>query len=1005
MNYRRLCIFILLLNVTFLFTQQTKPIEGIRNNTPRVHAIINAEIIRGPGRSIEKGTIVLRDGYIEAVGKDIASPQDARIWDYEGLTVYPGFLESYSQLGLPKAKKDSSQQEQGQTAIATLKKGATHWNPFVHPEDNVLTNFDPRDVDIKKLRRLGFTAALITPDKGIFCGSSALISLHNGFTNDHLIKNDVSQNILFKRPENNDERSYPNSLMGVIALIRQTFLDADWYQKAHQAYSVNPSAQTRPESNNALSALVDAINKKQSVAIRTADDLNTIRAAKVAREFGLNTWIVGSGHEYRQIETIKQMQIQLVIPINFPEAPDIESPEAAINVSLLDLSHWDAASRNPKRLYQANIPFAITSSFLKKPEDFYKNLKRSIALGLPENAALSALTTTPAKIMGVADLLGTIDVGKLGHLVVTNGNLFSEKTKIQTVWVDGRPYEFEKMNEPDPRGKWSMVLELPSGGFLSAELELKGELKKLIGNITHNSDTVKLTKASIDLERINLVFPGNSLGFSGVIRLSGLINDMRLAGKGELPDGSSIKWTADLQKTQPAEKSVKDNLAVIESDGEDLIFPLGAYTYTQIPEQPKHVLVKNATIWTSGPDGILENADLLITDGKINKIGKGLKVPKNAIVIDASDKHVTPGLIDEHSHTGISQGINEGTQAVTAEVRIKDVINNRDIAFYRELAGGLTVVNQFHGSSNPIGGQSSTVKIRWGASPEDFQIREAKPGIKFALGENVKRSNWGSEGTTRYPQTRMGVEQIIRDRFKAALDYEKEWTKYRSFKKKEGIISPRRDLELETILEILKGDRDVHCHAYRQDEMLMLIRIAEDFGFTIGTFEHALEGYKIADIIASHGAGASVFSDWWAYKFEVYDAIPYAGALMHDVGVVVAFNSDDNELARRMNFEAAKAVKYGSVTEEEALKFVTLNPAKQLKIDHLVGSLEKGKDGDFVIWSGHPFSTYTKCEQTWIDGRKYFDIDKDRLMQEQVKTERVRLIQKILTAKKNKTTD
>ncbi len=449
---------------------------------------------------------------------------------------------------------------------------------------------------------------------------------------------------------------------------------------------------------------------------------------------------------------------------------------------------------------------------------------------------------------------------------------------------------------------------------------------------------------------------------------------MRLAGKGELPDGSSIQWTADLQKTQPAEKSVKDNLAVIESDGKDLIFPLGAYTYTQIPEQPKHVLVKNATIWTSGPDGILENADLLITDGKINKIGKGLKVPKNAIVIDASDKHVTPGLIDEHSHTGISQGINEGTQAVTAEVRIKDVINNRDIAFYRELAGGLTVVNQFHGSSNPIGGQSSTIKIRWGASPEDFQIREAKPGIKFALGENVKRSNWGSEGTTRYPQTRMGVEQIIRDRFKAALDYEKEWTKYKSIKKKKGIIPPRRDLELEAILEIVKGERDVHSHAYRQDEILMLIRVAEDFGFTIGTFEHVLEGYKIADVIASHGAGASTFSDWWAYKFEVYDAIPYAGALMHDVGVVVAFNSDDSELARRMNLEAAKAVKYGSVSEEEALKFVTLNPAKQLKIDHLVGSLEQGKDGDFVIWSGHPLSTYTKCEQTWIDGRKYFEL-------------------------------
>ncbi len=473
MIYRRLFMFILLLNVTFLFTQQTKPIEGIRENTPRVHVIINAEIIRSPGRSIEKGTIVLRDGYIEAVGEDIIPPQDARIWDYEGLTVYPGFIESYSQLGLPKAVKARKQTELESKTTALSKKGTGHWNQFVHPEDNALKNFDPKEADIKKLRELGFTAALITPNKGIFCGSSSLISLHDGFTNDHLIKNDVSQNILFKRPESNEGRSYPNSLMGVIALIRQTFLDANWYQKAHKAYSFNPLAQTRPESNNALSALENVINKKQFVAIRSEDDLNTIRAAKVAKEFGLNAWIVGSGHEYRQIETLKQMQIPLVIPINYPEVPDVESPEAAINVSLLDLSHWDSAPLNPKLLHQADIPFAITSSLLKKPEDFYKNLKRSIALGLPESRALSALTTTPAKIMGVTELLGTIDVGKLGHLVVTDGNLFSEKTKIQTVWVDGRPYEIERKNKPDPRGRWTMILDLLDGGSLNTQLELK----------------------------------------------------------------------------------------------------------------------------------------------------------------------------------------------------------------------------------------------------------------------------------------------------------------------------------------------------------------------------------------------------------------------------------------------------------------------------------------------------------------------------------------------------
>ncbi|RMF61911.1 MAG: amidohydrolase, partial [Calditrichaeota bacterium] len=431
-------------------------------------------------------------------------------------------------------------------------------------------------------------------------------------------------------------------------------------------------------------------------------------------------------------------------------------------------------------------------------------------------------------------------------------------------------------------------------------------------------------------------------------------------------------------------------------------FPLGAYSFSHVPEQPQNVLVTHATLWTCGPQGVLEDADLLVTKGKIAKIGKNLAAPKGAVVIDARGKHVTPGLIDAHSHTGISEGVNEATQAVTAEVRIGDVVNNRDIAFYRELAGGLTVANQLHGSANPIGGQNSVVKLRWGASPEEMKIADAIPGIKFALGENVKQSNWGDQFTTRYPQTRMGVEQIIRDRFKAALDYEKKWQEYRALKKKKGVVPPRRDLELETLLEILHGKRLVHSHSYRQDEILMLMRVAEDFGFKIGTFQHVLEGYKVADVLAQHGAGASTFSDWWAYKFEVYDAIPYNGALMHNAGVVVSFNSDSDELARRLNLEAAKAVKYGGVPEEEALKFVTLNPAKQLRIDHRVGSLEVGKDGDFVIWSGHPLSTYSKCEQTWIDGRKYFDLQEDLQMRKAVLAERARLVQRVLAVKQNR---
>jgi imidazolonepropionase-like amidohydrolase len=412
--------------------------------------------------------------------------------------------------------------------------------------------------------------------------------------------------------------------------------------------------------------------------------------------------------------------------------------------------------------------------------------------------------------------------------------------------------------------------------------------------------------------------------------------------------------------------------------------------HVSTPEQPQTVLVKNATIWTSGPEGNLTNADLLVRRGKVVEVGHELAAPKGVVVIDAAGKHVTPGLIDAHSHSFIVGRVNEGSNNVTAEVRIQDVVNSEAVNMYRQLAGGLTCANQLHGSANAIGGQNCVVKLRYGEDPEDLKMEGVKPGIKFALGENPKQSNWGPEVKSRYPQTRSGVEQLIRERFLAAQDYMKEHDDWKRGRKRG--LSPRRDLQLEALVEILRGERLVHSHSYRADE----------FGFTIGSFQHVLEGYKVADEIATHGAGASTFSDWWAYKFEVYDAVPYNGSIMWDRGVIVSFNSDSSELARRLNLEAAKAVKYGGIPEEEALKFVTLNPAIQLAIDDRVGSLEAGKDADFVVWSGHPLSTYTVCEQTWVDGRKYFDREEDLGARETILAERDALMQKIKDQKKKK---
>ena len=413
---------------------------------------------------------------------------------------------------------------------------------------------------------------------------------------------------------------------------------------------------------------------------------------------------------------------------------------------------------------------------------------------------------------------------------------------------------------------------------------------------------------------------------------------------------------------------------------------------------PPAVVVRGATVWTEGPAGILDGADLVVAGGKVVAVGKNLTAPAGALEVDGRGKHVTPGIIDAHSHTGVDGHVNEGTHAVTAEVRIRDVLNPFDVAIYRELAGGTTVANVLHGSANAIGGQTQITKWRWGGGPDDLVFAGAPEGIKFALGENPKQSNW-SNPKPRYPRTRMGVAETIRERFQAARDYRRRQEEYRQAAAVKGAnpIPPEPDLQLEAIAEILEGKRKIHCHSYRKDEILQMLRTAEEFGVQIATFQHVLEGYKVADEIARHGAGASGFSDWWAYKYEVFDAIPYAFPLMRERGVTVSFNSDSDELARRLNVEAAKAVKYGGVAPADALAFVTANPARQLGISNRVGSLEAGKDGDFVVWSGDPLAASSVALETWVEGKKYFDRSADLAGRAALEKERAELVAKAKT--------
>jgi imidazolonepropionase-like amidohydrolase len=389
------------------------------------------------------------------------------------------------------------------------------------------------------------------------------------------------------------------------------------------------------------------------------------------------------------------------------------------------------------------------------------------------------------------------------------------------------------------------------------------------------------------------------------------------------------------------------------------------------------ILIQNATILTVS-HGTIEHGSILIKDGKIADVGASVKAPKDAQVIDAAGQFVIPGIIDCHSHIAVDGSVNEGSVSVSSMVNILDVLNPDDVDIYRDLAGGVTVANVLHGSANAIGGQTVVIKLRWGQPAAKLPFEGALPGIKFALGENPKRSNF-SRGTPRYPTTRMGVEETIRAAFTEARDYKAAWDLYnkRTAAGEKNLIPPRRDLKLDPLVEVLEGKRYVHSHCYREDEILMLLRVAKEFGFKVRTFQHVLEGYKVADEIAASGAGASTFSDWWAYKVEAYDAIPYNAALMTRRGVLVSINSDDAEEATHLNQEAAKSIKFGGLSHDEALKLVTLNPAIQLGIDKRVGTIDIGKDADLVIYNHDPLSAYAVVQKTLIDGRVYFDRQRD----------------------------
>lgn len=1009
---------LLLLLARVSFSQATFPENGVADPRHGYYAFTNATIVKDGSTTLANATLVIKDGKITAVGAGLPVPAGAVEVNCKGKFIYPSFIDIYADYGINSPQRtpggggfNFAQQPQLETAT----KGAYGWNQAIKSDVDAYRQFAVDDAKAKPLREAGFGTVMTHVRDGIARGTATVVTLANDKENFVIVKDKAAAVYSFNK--GTSTQSYPSSMMGMIALMRQTYLDAQWYKNKPATEGLNLSLQ--------------AWNDNQSLpqVFEANDKWNDMRADRIGDEFGVQYILKAGGNEYQRIKEMKSTNATFIIPLNYPLAQDVEDPNDARFVSLSDMKHWELAPTNPAAFEKAGIPFCLTTSDLRSVSQFWTNLRKAMDYGLSENKAIESLTKTPATALGIYDKVGSLDVGKLGNFLITNGPIFGEKTIILQNWVQGIKYVVKEdaasvagtyaLNLTTPTGVETYTLDVKNAASvtmyakdtLNAKFSFDGKLVKIsfapmtrrqrpAGNPGQPTDSTRRPGGG---------FPGGGFNRGGgamdqplpvtATRLSGMNNGTEWNGTGTDSLGNPLTWTATLIKlAEPKSDSVK------KKDMPEL----GKVTYPFEPfgweesQQPKQetILIKNATVWTNEKDGILQNADVLLKNGKIAAVGKNLSDP-TARVIDGTGKHVTPGIIDEHSHIAAAS-INEGAQSVTSEVRITDNLNPEDINIYRQLSGGVTTSHILHGSANVIGGQTQLIKLRWGANDDDLKFKNSSPFIKFALGENVKRSA-APLGNNRYPDTRMGVEEVLVDAFTRAKDYQKAWKEYEANKNKKGVVAvaPRRDLELDALVEILEKKRFITCHSYVQSEINSAMDVANRMGYTVNTFTHILEGYKVADKMLKHGANASTFSDWWAYKMEVEDAIPYNAAIMMRVGLNVAINSDDAEMARRLNQEAAKIIKYGGITEEEALKLVTLNPAKMLHVDDRVGSLKVGKDGDVVVWSDNPLSIYAKSLYTIVDGTIYFDRQKDQEMQKLVDAERLRLIRKMNGEKRN----
>ncbi|WP_010586348.1 amidohydrolase family protein [Schlesneria paludicola] len=1010
------------------------------------YAITNVQIVTAPGREPETGHIVVRFGRIAAVGNQAEIPADADVIRGDGLTVYPGFVDAGTTAFLDDTKPVPIEGRKAEVSKYALAGMRVDHHSGLTPEFAAAEHLKLATAELDKFRQAGFVAVHVLPSGRIASGQGAVVNLSSLPPRESLLStNSFATLELFARGGD----TYPSTKMGAHSHLRQTFLDAERHTRQGRLFSENVTGMERP----AADPVFDTFTAIKSGRLRTLflanarDDLE--RALNFAAEHQLRITIWGGLEAERVADRLKKTETDVILHVDFGNEPKLDPPKPSDSefpelpelqrVREHKLSEWKRRITGLADLHKAGVRFAISSRDGKAPEDLLKSIRQAITFGLDRNAALAALTTHPAAILGLEKDLGTITVGQPANLIAMTGPFDHEQSKVRHVIVNGQRFEYHKDAKPVPltkpgdsrtlnlAGAWAVDIQTTEGA-LRASLELTQTDRTLGGRFqseqgdgrvssgTATSDSFDFT-VSIGAGDATIQLKFDSVGWNWQSPKdktppasdrpvdTNAAQPTEIHGHLKSPFGSTTKWSAkkvipaqppqttavqlsgiDTADTDEPQKAAPTGVsALTPANVESNSKPAPAARRDQPLEFPADrrarplitggsVLIQHGTVLTA-TGATLPKTSILVRSGSIVAIGPDLQPDSGMTVIDAAGRYVMPGIIDTHSHIMISNGINEYTDSIVCDVRIRDVVSTDDPSEYRALAGGVTTARLLHGSANCIGGQDAVVQLKHGLTAAEHLFPGAHSGVKFALGENVK-----SRGG-RFPNTRLGVEATLNRAFLEALDYRRVWLAYEQRKQQAGgaadrLLPPRRDLRLEALVEILNHQKFIHSHCYRADEILMLLRVAENHGIRVWSLQHVLEGYKVAPEIVKHGASCSTFADWWAYKMEAFDAIPQNAALLHEAGANAVIKSDDWELIRHLYQEASKTVRYGNMPPDVALQAITLNPARELGLSDRIGSIEVGKQADLAIFSGHPLNAFSRCEQTLIAGEVYFTRDK-----------------------------